>query len=125
MTVKKLQPAIMVLLVLVFQLGQVLSAAMPSGPCQDKSVSMSCCCSGEKTCHCAQNNDSEQVPKAPLVDSGETLKLPLIQPSGRSGLVSSSRICETPLVGTSNTVVEHPTGFVGVCLPIAFCSFVI
>lgn len=109
---------------LVFQLAQVLPGAVVAGSCPSHTESCGCCEAG-KSCQCAENSDSDQKPSPAPIENGAALKLP------------GARVSETGIIAVSADGSEcvsrssafFPTGilsgFPGVRLSVAFCTFVI
>lgn len=113
------------LLGLVFQLAQVLPAALIAAPCQT-AVEQSCaCCKAGKSCHCVENNESHQKPAPVVPDAGTTLKVPLARAS--ETLISLDAWAEPQPSTTAAAcpLVAQPDAYPGVRLSVAFCSFVI
>jgi hypothetical protein len=109
---------------LVFQLAQVLPGAAIASPCAPQESSCACC-AGPDSCHCADHGEPEQKP-APLSSvSGSILK----SPAAKTG---DTRVSIESLPGNhpSPTAAAYPaegasSGYAGVRLSVAFCSFVI
>jgi hypothetical protein len=116
--------AITLILALVFQLSQVLSAAAVTSPCASHEVSCACC-EGADSCPCAKNSESEQKP-APLVpDSGIVLKLPAAKTCDNRVSIGSPAGNTTSSTVAACPAAVPPGGYAGVCLSVALCSFVI
>lgn len=115
---------ITLILGMVFQLAQVLPAAAVASPCASHGASCSCC-DGQDTCPCAKNGESEQK-SAPLApDSGSVMKLPAAK-------ADDTRVSIESLAGNHppSTMAVYPaavplSGYAGVRLSVALCSFVI
>jgi hypothetical protein len=120
-----LKVVIALFLALVIQLSQAQSFGVTSSspaPCGDGAHPMSCC-EGSRSCPCAGQGESGQKP-APLIPGVIELK-PLVSQV-------SETICPSPvfLPRTDATVhtaspFEFRTGYAGVPLSVAFCTFVI
>ena len=116
--------AITLMLGLVFQLAQVLPGAVVTTPCASQEAACTCC-EDLGSCPCMDDGKQEQKP-APLVpDSGSILKLPVARAGEtRVGIESLgdthpvSAVVASPGAGPSS-------GYAGVRLSVAFCSFVI
>ena len=115
--------AITFILGLVFQLAQVLPGAVIQSPCQMQEESCDCCM-GAKSCHCAENSDSDQKPAPVPLQSGSVLKVPAAKPTETRVTVEfASGIDQATTIG--NPPAAGPVrGFTGVRLSVAFCSFV-
>jgi len=115
---------IALILGLVFQLAQVLPGAVVASSCPSHTESCGCCKSG-KSCQCAENSDSNQKPNPAPIETAAGLKLPHarisetgIMPVTAAGIESVSRT-------TTFFHTGPPSGFPGVRLSVAFCTFVI
>jgi hypothetical protein len=110
------------LLTLVFQLAQLPIAAASSTSFHEIAAASCECCAGPDSCPCATNNDQEsERPQPPVLP--QTIKLP------------AARLCETrvsledaPVPQKDcrvhfSPVSESFTGYAGVSLAVAFCSF--
>jgi hypothetical protein len=119
-----MKPVMTLLLALVFQLAQVLPSTAAPGPCTPTGGGCECCDPLE-SCPCAENDETRHnnLPLAP--ESGNTLKISAAKPSTTRVTPESF-----PTTRLSATVVEPPvcdlmSGYTGVRLSVAFCSFVI
>jgi len=113
------------LLGLVFQLAQVLPAALMAAPCQT-AVEQSCsCCKAEKSCHCAVNSESHQKPAPVVPDAGSTLKVPLARASDTLISLDAWAEPQPSTIAAACPLVAQPDAYPGVRLSVAFCSFVI
>lgn len=121
MTVKL---AITLILGLVFQLAQVLPAAVITSPCQMEQESCGCCTAG-KSCHCAENEDRDQQPSPAPFDAGRTLKIPEMKSTETRVSLESVRKLDPATMIASLPDAGFVTGYTGVRLSVAFCSFVI
>lgn len=115
---------ITLILGLVFQLAQVLPGAVVTSPCASQETSCACC-EGPDSCHCADNSEPEQKPAPLSSDSSSVLKLPAakagdtrVSIESLAGNHSSPAVAASPVAGPSS-------GYAGVRLSVAFCSFVI
>lgn len=115
---------ITLILGLVFQLAQVLPGAVVSSSCPSHTESCGCC-KADKSCQCAENSDSEQKPAPVPLETGAAFKLPAAR-------VSETGICAVPADGSEcisrSSTFFHTgvlSGFLGVRLSVAFCTFVI
>lgn len=118
-----MKTAIAVLFGLLFQWAQVAQAAVMTGDCGKVSASHCECCAEPDSCPCATNGDREsERPLPPVLP--QTVKLP------------AAKLCETrvsledaPVPQTTSgrihvsPVTESVTGYAGVSLAVAFCSF--
>jgi hypothetical protein len=112
------------MLALVFQLAQVLPAAVLSSPCQATQESCECC-AGARTCDCAENSDPDQKPApVPPAPRGE-LKVPAVKPAEINVAVVSLHDPELSVTATFTPLAGSVSGYTGVRLSVAFCSFVI
>jgi len=116
--------ALTLMLGLVFQLAQLSASAVSTSPCQTQRVSCDCC-SGTSSCECAENNDSEQEQAPTPFSPGNLLKIPAMRST-------ETKVSAGPLrhIECSATIAESPragpvSGYTGVSLAVAFCSFVI
>jgi hypothetical protein len=115
---------ITLILGLVFQFTQVLPGAVVTSPCATYEASCACC-TGPDSCHCADNGDTEQK-SAPLVpDSSTSLKIPVAKASGTRIAVESAPGAQPSATVASPLISGHLSGYTGVRLSVAFCSFVI
>jgi hypothetical protein len=115
---------ITLILGLVFQLAQALPAATFTSPCASQGTFCACCESAD-SCPCAENVESDQKPAPQLPESGNVLKLPATKADdnrfsieSRAGALPSPTLAASPVSGPSS-------GYAGVPLAVAFCSFVI
>ena len=116
--------AITLILGLVFQLAQVLPGGAVTMPCAP--VAQACgCCAGLDSCPCAENGEPAQKPSPLSSESGSVLKIPVAksaEPRVTMEVVEENRqsatVAACPFAGL-------PTGYNGVRLSVAFCSFVI
>lgn len=119
-----LKTAITLILGLAFQLAQISTGAVIAKPCQ--TLGKSCkCCSGADTCHCSNNNnpDQEPAPTPPVPDG--VMKIPAMKSTETN--VSVGFVCGIN-TSFSNAVARRAgtvSGFTGIRLSVAFCSFVI
>jgi len=115
---------ISLILVLAFQLAQILSGMAVNTPCPSHAQSCACCLAG-KICHCADHgNPDPQPPPAPF-ESSRLLQLPAMTRV-------ETQVCADLWRATASSaaVMVHPHpasagGFAGVRLAVAFCSWVI
>ena len=116
---------IALLMGLVLQLSQMQSclAARPEEPCPARTHAVKCCCGGLESCPCVKETRESETPTPQLPASVElklsiseapevTLIAPPVSPPASAG-----GIVAIPALGRS--------GYAGVPLSVAFCSFVI
>jgi len=115
---------ITLILGLAFQLVQVLPAAVITSPCQMEQESCGCCNAG-KSCHCAENEESDQKPTPVPFDSGQTLKIPEMKSTETRVSLEFARELGPPAMIASLPDAGFITGYTGVRLSVAFCTFVI
>ena len=116
--------AITLILGMVFQLAQVLPAAAVKPPCASHGASCSCC-EGQDTCPCAKNGEPDQKP-APLVpDSGSVLKLPAAKADDTRVSIESLAGNHSPSTMAVSPAAVPLSGYAGVRLSVALCSFVV
>lgn len=121
----QMKAVIALVLGLVFQLAQVLPAAVITGSCAPVASSCQCCANGE-TCECASCGETPQAP-APIVpaDQLNELKIPTMQRTETAvAVVTTGSVRVLP---TASTVIGSKMvyGYQGVRFAVAFCSFVI
>ena len=111
---------------LVFQLSQVIPG-MAAVITDCAPVAESCdCCAGLPSCPCAEEGEPTQKPLPLAPDSSQTLKAPLAKVSGtRVSLESVAGPQATASTVAATPIAGPPTGYTGVPLSVAFCSFVI
>lgn len=121
-----MNPKVVITLILglVFQLAQVLPGAVVAGSCPPHSESCGCCKTG-KSCECAENNHSDPKPAPAPIETGAALKLPAAR-------VADTTILSVPTAGndavpgkSGSFSDSRLSGFRGVRLSVAFCTFVI
>lgn len=121
-----MNPKVVITLILglVFQLAQVLPGAVVAGSCAPHTEACGCC-KVENYCQCAENNHSNPKPVPAPIETGAALKLPAAR-------VADTTIVPVPAAGSD--AVSHRSGsfpdtrrsgFHGVRLSVAFCTFVI
>jgi len=109
---------------LLMQFSQVPSRAVdqPIQSCATQGEFMACC-AGLEACPCAKESDQNQKP-APAIPAGVDLKMVIAKYSGTHGADALVlRPLETALITDSQT--ESRSGYAGVPLSVAFCTFVI
>jgi hypothetical protein len=122
----KMKTAIALIFGLVFQLSLVLPG-MAAVMADCAPVAESCeCCADLDSCPCAKEGEPMQKPLPMAPDSGQNLKAPLAKITGTR--ISLETISGPP--SSAATVAATPvtgpwTGYTGVRLSVAFCSFVI
>ena len=121
-----MNPKVVITLILglVFQLAQVLPGAVVAASCPPQTESCACCKTG-KSCECAQNNHSDPKPVPAPIETGAALKLPAAR-------VADTTILSVPAAGNDavpgkpGSFSDSPqSGFQGVRLSVAFCTFAI
>jgi hypothetical protein len=122
--VMSVKAVITLFLGLVFQLAQALPGAMAASPCDTQEVSCACCAAGD-SCHCAENRESSQK-RAPLAPVSESVvKLPAAKAEDPRISIQSLPMIR-PSEGVSAPIIAGlPSGYRGLRLSVAFCSFVI
>ena len=121
----KTKAAIALLFGLVFQLAQVLPGMAFVTDCAP--VAESCaCCDGLDSCPCVEESEPGQNPLPLAPYSSPTLKVPLAKVTGTRVSPETLSGPQDPTPSVSATPVTGPwTGYTGVRLSVAFCSFVI
>ena len=122
----KSKTAIALFFGLVFQLAQVLpGVAAVMADCAP--VTESCeCCAGLDSCPCAKDGEPVPAPLPLAPDSSQTLKAPPAKITGTRVSLETLSSPETKISSVSATPFTGPwTGYTGVRLSVAFCSFVI
>ena len=119
-----LKTAITLLLGLVFQLAQVLPCALVPAPCAAHASSCECCLAG-KVCHCADHGDPGRKPPPAPIDAGRMLNLAAMKTVETKVAVDHLR--EDDASTTAGVIPREGSlsGYAGVRLSVAFCSFVI
>lgn len=109
---------------LVIQLSQAqLSVVADSSrSCGTSGHAMSCC-EGQKSCPCAKKSEPKERP-APLAPLSGNLKLFVSIASGL-GCFESIHFSPIEAVFSSTPRLDSKSGYAGVPLSVAFCSFVI
>ena len=115
--------AIAVLLSLLFQWASVAQCAVSNRT--DPSPTPVCCdcCAGLPSCPCA-SDDSEGPGKPPLPVLPDTLKLPAAKLVDSRVEIDAPTAPLVPRVAATRPATGAMTGFAGVRLSVAFCSFV-
>lgn len=106
---------------LVFQLAQVLPAAVVTKECQGHAESCECCMGGE-SCPCAETGEPGQKPLPAPLDAGAT-KLPSMKSNESKD--SMDALPEINLPAGVPAAPQPAGGYTGVRLSVAFCVFVI
>ncbi len=115
--------AISLILGLVFQLAQVLPAAVIPSPCQTQAHSCACC-PDASSCDCAENDTPDKKP-APAPFTASDLKLPAMKPVETRVPLETQPAPASAARPASHAFVAPIHGYHGVSLSVAFCSFVI
>jgi hypothetical protein len=115
---------ITLILGLVFQLAQVLPSAVMASSCSSHEVSCACC-AGPDSCPCAKNGESEPKPAPLSSDSGSVLKLPAAKAGETRVSIESLGENQSSPTEAASPVAGPSSGYAGVRLSVAFCSFVI
>jgi hypothetical protein len=122
----KMKTAIALVFGLVFQLSLALPGiAAAMADCAPPAESCECC-AGLDSCPCAKEGQPVQKPLPLAPDSGQSLKVPLAKVT--STRVSPETISEPPpaAIRAAAIPVTNPwTGYTGVRLSVAYCTFVI
>lgn len=116
--------AITLILGLVFQLVQVLPGAVLTSPCQTEQASCECCMGGT-SCHCADSENPDQAPAPAPFDAGRMLKIPEINSTETRVSLEFAGELDPPALTASLPDAGSITGYAGVRLSVAFCSFTI
>jgi hypothetical protein len=111
---------------LIFQLAQVVPGmAAIMADCRIGAESCECC-AGLTSCPCAQESEPVRNPLPLPPDSGQTLKVPLAKASGTRVSPEAIHGPQTSVSSMIAIPVTSPsTGYTGIPLSVAFCSFVI
>ena len=122
----KPKAVIALILGLVFQLAQVLPG-MAAFMEECIPVAESCeCCDGLVSCPCAKEGEPVQNPLPLAPDPGQTLKVPLAKATGTRVSLETITGPQALVPSVGATPITGPwTGYTGVSLAVAFCSFVI
>jgi len=115
---------ITLILGLVLQLAQMLPAAVAASPCFSQETSCACC-EGPDSCPCADNSEPEQKPAPLSSDSPSVLKLPAARVGDTRISIESPTGSHTSPAVEASPVAGPSSGYAGVRLSVAFCSFVI
>jgi len=108
---------------LILQLSQVrLSAAAETGISCGNSESMSCC-TGRDSCPCAKESDSQQNPP-PLFPATVDFKL-LVSKTSEPDQLEASVSPPSDKVFSNTCRLDSMSGYAGLPLSVAFCTFVI
>jgi len=116
--------AFTLILGLVFQLAQVLPGAVIQSPCQTQENSCACC-EGAKSCHCVENGNTDQKPTPVPLQSRGDFKVPAVKSTEANVSLADSRAIHPPARVVAPPHAGSVSGFTGVRLSVAFCSFVI
>ncbi len=115
---------IALILALVFQLVQVLPTTAAIEFCAP--VVSSCeCCDPADSCPCAGNDETPQNPTPLSSESGNSLKIPLAKASGIRLSIETVAGTQPSAVMAVPSITGQLSGYTGVRLSVAFCSFVI
>lgn len=115
---------ITLLLTLVFQLAQVLPTAAAIESCA-AAVSCCDCCAPHASCPCAGNDESPRKSVPLSSESGNSLKIPVAKHSGTRFSIESGTSIRPAAAVAASPITGHLSGYTGVRLSVAFCSFVI
>ena len=119
-----MKATITLILGLLFQLAQVLPGAVASTPCAP--IAESCgCCEGSNSCPCAENGEPSQKPAPLAPDFGGGVKLPAAKADNTRVSVEFLREIHPITHPVACPLEGPPSGYQGVRLSVAFCSFVI
>lgn len=120
-----LKAAYAVILGLVFQLAQVLPAAVITAPCPIPAEKCDCCSDAE-SCPCVDNHEAPLQPQPP---PGEPAAAGVKIPAARWTPATSWQAPRLPQPASHHPGARPPAGtgtaFPGIRLSVAFCSFVI
>ena len=117
-----LKPVIALVLGLIFQLAQIMPAATVDAPCAAHGES--CCCGSGASCHCADRGDTESKPRPAPATSAETLKVSLARLSETKVPLVTVLKMAAPVMVRPQLPEVSASGYSGVRLSVAFCSFV-
>lgn len=109
---------------LVFQLAQVMSAAVIHTPCTPDRIGCECC-EGLDSCPCAANEKPDQNPSPLTSDTSGILKIPAMRTADIKIPIESIRKIHHAASVAASPQTTTPAGFTGIRLPVAFCSLVI
>lgn len=110
---------------LVFQIAQMLPAAVVTSVCRGDLASCACCEPGD-SCPCASNCESQDRKPAPAIpENGASQKVPAARP-GHPPIIAADAVIrdDDPGIRMAPRAGPHP-GYSGVALSVSFCSFVI
>lgn len=111
-------------LALVFQLAQVLPPAAAIESCAV--VGPGCaCCDPADSCPCAGKDETHQKPAPLSSESSNTLKFPVARATGNRVSVESDPGIRPAATVAAPAITDQTSGYTGVRLSVAFCSFVI
>jgi hypothetical protein len=119
-----IKSVITLLLALVFQLVQVLPATATIESCV-ADVACCDCCDPADSCPCAGNDEAPQKPAPLSSEPGNSLKFPVAKASGTRVSVETAPGTGSPAAVAAPSITGHLSGYTGVRLSVAFCSFVI
>lgn len=118
--------AIALIFGLLFQLAQVmpgLASVMTDGAPMAESCG---CCAGFTSCPCAEEGEPTQKTPPLAPDSSQSLKAPLAKVAGTRVSLETISGPQAKAYSLATTPIAGPTtGYTGVPLAVAFCSFVI
>ena len=122
----KSKAAIALIFGLIFQLAQVLPGL--AAVMADDRIPVVCCecCAGLDSCPCAEEGEPAPPPLPLAPDSSQNLKVPLAKTTGTHVSLETFSGQQGIAPSVISTSVTGPwTGYTGVPLSVAFCSFVI
>jgi hypothetical protein len=114
---------IALILGLVFQLSQVLPGMGAVVNCAPAAAACECC-DGMDSCPCADEGEPVQTPLPVAPESGNSLKVPAAKVSGTRVSVEAIPGIQ-PSATVASPLIGPLSGYTGVRLSVAFCSFVI
>lgn len=109
---------------LVIQFSQVPTRAadQPANPCATQSIAMACC-AGLEACPCVDDSAPGEKP-APAIPAGVNLKYSLAT-SSEDGNMEATPSSLLASISVLESQTDIRSGYQGVPLNVAFCSFVI
>jgi hypothetical protein len=118
-----LRTAIAVLLGLLFQWAQLAQSAVLTENCRDVSAAHCDCCTDLPSCPCAKDgNKGPERPPLPVLP--ESQKLPVANLADTRLVMEEAAFPQGPRALAARPLCRPVTGYAGVRLSVAFCSFV-
>lgn len=116
-----MRTAIAIMLGLLFQWAQVAQSAVRVETCREIAVAQCDCCADLPSCPCASDSDDSPPPLPVLPD---TLKLPAVPPAHARVETEEPPVPDVPRNAASHPADVPASGYAGVRLSVAYCSFV-